>query len=153
MVQTIKTGTQVAQEFVPPYPATIADTGLKEGFLEELILKDVYMVNFALGREIASRTCLPFKIVEEVLEVLKRQLLVEVRSSGGLADYEYTPTEKGRDRAAKAECEFFVPGSSPRRAGSAAESGWCRRRAGWKSTRETGQPLAVCRRGPDTRVP
>jgi predicted ATPase with chaperone activity len=99
MVQTIKSGTQVAQEFIPPYPASVTDTGLKEGFLEELILKDIYMVNFALGREIAARTCLPFKIIEEVLEILKRQLLVEVRSSGGLADYEYTPTEKGRDRA------------------------------------------------------
>ncbi len=52
-----------------------------------------------MGREIAARTQLPFKIIEEILEVLKRQLLVEVRSAGGLADYEYTPTEKGRDRA------------------------------------------------------
>lgn len=94
MVQQVRTGQQQQQEFVPPYPATIADTGLKEGFLEELILKDIYIVNFALGREIAARTMLPFKIVEEVLEVLKKQLLVEVRSSGGLADYEYTPTEK-----------------------------------------------------------
>ncbi|MGQ7465165.1 hypothetical protein ACTGXW_10825, partial [Streptococcus suis] len=62
MVQQVKTGTQQQQEFVPPYPATIQDTGLKEGFLEELILKDIYLVNFALGREIAARTQLPFKI-------------------------------------------------------------------------------------------
>lgn len=99
MVQQVKTGTQQQQEFVPPYPSSIAETGLKEGFLEELILKDIYLVNFAMGREIAARTQLPFKIIEEILEVLKRQLLVEVRSAGGLADYEYTPTEKGRDRA------------------------------------------------------
>jgi predicted ATPase with chaperone activity len=87
------------QEFVPPYPNTIEETGLKEGFLEELVLKDIYLVNFALGREIANRTQLPFKIVETVLESLKRQLLIEVRSSGGIADYEYMPTDKGRDRA------------------------------------------------------
>ncbi len=88
-----------AQEFVPPYPNTIQDTGLKEGFLEELVLKDIFLVNYALGREIAARTLLPFKIIEEILESLKRQLLVEVRSAGGLADYEYVTTEKGRDRA------------------------------------------------------
>jgi len=97
MVQQVKPSQ--SQDFVPPYPATIQDTGLKEGFLEELVLKDVYLVNYALGREVAARTMLPFKIVEEVLESLKRQLLVEVRSAGGLADYEYVPTEKGRDRA------------------------------------------------------
>jgi predicted ATPase with chaperone activity len=99
MTQSVKTATQLQQEFIPPYPMTIADTGLKEGFLEELIMKDLFLVNFALGREIAARIHLPFKIVEEILDYLKRQLLVEVRTSGGLADYEYTPTEKGRDRA------------------------------------------------------
>lgn len=96
MVQSVKrtVSTHVQQEFVPPYTASIADTGLKEGFLEELILKDIYLTNFALGREISARTHLPFKVVEEILEYLKRQLLIEVRTSGGLADYEYTPTEK-----------------------------------------------------------
>src|SRR6185295_3038928 len=97
MVQQMRSGQQ--QDFVPPYPNSIEETGLKEGFLEELILKDIYLVNFALGREIANRTMLPFKIVESILESLKRQLLIEVRSSGGIADYEYMPTDKGRDRA------------------------------------------------------
>src|SRR5271170_1301587 len=96
MVQSVKRtiSAQSQQEFVPPYTNSIADTGLKEGFLEELILKDIYLTNFALGREISARTHLPFKVVEEILEYLKRQLLIEVRTSGGLADYEYTPTEK-----------------------------------------------------------
>lgn len=97
MVQQVRGMQQ--QDFVPPYPNTIEETGLKEGFLEELILKDIYLVNFALGREIANRTMLPFKLVENILESLKRQLLIEVRSSGGIADYEYMPTDKGRDRA------------------------------------------------------
>jgi predicted ATPase with chaperone activity len=97
MAQQVKPG--VTQDFVPAYPQTIQDTGLKEGFLEELVLKDIYVVSYALGREIAARTMLPFKLVEEILESLKRQLLIEVRSAGGLADYEYVPTEKGRDRA------------------------------------------------------
>ncbi len=88
-----------AQDFVPQYPNTIQETGLKEGFLEELILKDIFLVNYALGREIASRSQLPFKLVEEILESLKKQLLIEVRSAGGLADYEYVVTEKGRERA------------------------------------------------------
>jgi len=97
MVQQVRATHQ--QEFVPPYPNTLQETGLKEGLLEELILKDIYMVNYALGREVAARTMLPFKIVEEILESLKRQLLIEVRSAGGLADYEYVPTDKGRDTA------------------------------------------------------
>lgn len=97
MAQQVKPG--MTQDFVPQYPQSIQDTGLKEGFLEELILKDIYVVSYALGREIAARTMLPFKLVEEILESLKRQLLIEVRSAGGLADYEYIPSEKGRDRA------------------------------------------------------
>jgi hypothetical protein len=99
MVQQVRTGQTQQQEFIPPYPNSIEETGLKEGFLEELILKDIYLVNFALGREIAQRTFLPFKIVEDILESLKKQLLIEVRAAGGIADYEYTPTDKGRDRA------------------------------------------------------
>jgi predicted ATPase with chaperone activity len=97
--QAVKSGQPQQHEFIPPYPNSIEDTGLKEGFLEELILKDIYLVNFALGREIAQRTQLPFKIIEEILESLKKQMLVEVRAAGGIADYEYTPTDKGRDRA------------------------------------------------------
>jgi predicted ATPase with chaperone activity len=100
MVQQLRTGQQAQQQdFVPPYPKTIEETGLKEGFLEELIMKDIFLVNFALGREVASRTLLPFKIIEAILESLKKQMLIEVRASGGIADYEYTPTDKGRDRA------------------------------------------------------
>lgn len=97
MVQQLRSSQ--SQEFVPPYPNTIEETGLKQGFLEELILKDIYLVNYALGRELAQRSMLPFKLVEEIIESLKRQLLIEVRTSGGLADYEYTVTDKGRDRA------------------------------------------------------
>ena len=98
MVQQVRSG-QAQAEYIPAYPNSIEETGLKEGFLEELILKDIYLVNFALGREIATRTQLPFKIVEQILESLKKQMLVEVRAAGGIADYEYTPTDKGRDRA------------------------------------------------------
>jgi predicted ATPase with chaperone activity len=97
--QQLRAGQPQQHEFIPPYPNTLEDTGLKEGLLEELILKDIYLVNFALGREVAQRTQLPFKIVEEVLESLKKQMLLEVRAAGGIADYEYTPTDKGRDRA------------------------------------------------------
>lgn len=97
--QQIRAGQPQQHEFIPPYPNTIEDTGLKEGLLEELILKDIYLVNFALGREVAQRTQLPFKIVEEILESLKKQMLLEVKAAGGIADYEYTPTDKGRDRA------------------------------------------------------
>ena len=49
-------------------------------------MKDLFSVNFALGREIAARIHLPFKVVEEILDYLKRQLLVEVRASGGLGE-------------------------------------------------------------------
>lgn len=99
MAQQIRQGIQKQQEFIPPYVETVDDTGLKEAFLEELILKDIYLANFTFGREIANRTHLPFKLVELILDGLKRQLFIEVRSSAGLGDYEFTPTEKGRNRA------------------------------------------------------
>ena len=68
MTQSVKTATQMQQqEFIPPYPATIADTGLKEGFLEELILKDLYLVNFALGREIAAEFTFHLRLSKKYL--------------------------------------------------------------------------------------
>ena len=36
MTQTVKTATQLQQEFIPPYPMTIADTGVKRGIFRRI---------------------------------------------------------------------------------------------------------------------
>jgi predicted ATPase with chaperone activity len=84
--------------FLPPQPKTIEETGLGLGFLSDLTLKILYYQSNITGAEIAERMRLPFaNIVEPVLEFLKREMLVEIKGAGGLAQasYQYAITDKG----------------------------------------------------------
>jgi hypothetical protein len=93
---------QDGQQFLPPRPVTLEDTGLSLGFLADLTLKILYFRGYISGAEIAEQMCLQFTgIVDRVLEFLKRDMLCEVKGSGGLGQsaYEYTITGKGIARA------------------------------------------------------
>jgi len=88
--------------FLPAEPRTIEDTGLGLGFLSDLTLKILYYQSNVTGAEIADRMRLPFSnVVERVLELLKREMLIEIKGAGGLAQasYQYAITDKGIARA------------------------------------------------------
>lgn len=81
---------------------SIADTGLTEGFLQDLALKFLYFRGQMTGREIAEAMHLPFtQVVSKIMDFLKREQMCEVRGSSGLgaATYLYTITMKGSARA------------------------------------------------------
>jgi predicted ATPase with chaperone activity len=100
MLQTKTPAPATTWDFIPPFPSDISDLGLKEGFIEELLLKDLSVVGYTLGREMAARVTLPFQIVERALEPLKHQEYIYVRgSSNDGQDFEYAITEKGQERA------------------------------------------------------
>jgi predicted ATPase with chaperone activity len=88
--------------FQPRELHSIDDTGLTLQFLSDLTLKVVYFASTMSGYEIALRLRLPFLgIVDKVLDALKRESYLEVRSGSALtpASYTYVMTEKGNNRA------------------------------------------------------
>ena len=91
--------------YEPPAPRSIEDTGLNMGFLTDLALKIMYYEGNLTGINIADRMKLPFAgVVDQVLEWLKREMLAEVRGSGGFGEqaYQYTISTKGREKAHEA---------------------------------------------------
>lgn len=80
----------------------IEDTGLQQGFLQDLALKIMYFRGQLTGSEVAEHMHLPFQtVVSYVMEFLKREQMCEVRGSGGLGAgaYQYAITSKGVARA------------------------------------------------------
>lgn len=89
-------------EWEPPVIQTVEDTGLTPGFIQDLILKLMYLRGQLNGRDIANSTHLPFNgVISPMLDFLKREQMCEVKGSGGLgaASYEYVITSKGAARA------------------------------------------------------
>src|SRR6266478_4574104 len=62
----------------PSAPETIKQAGLSLGFLNDLILKTLYVNGGMLGLDMARKLCLPFKVIEESLRFLKDEKCLEV---------------------------------------------------------------------------
>lgn len=68
--------------FIPPPIMNIEDTGLSILWLQDLVLKVMYFQGYLTGYKIAEEIALPFSgVVDQVLEGMKREKLIEVRSS------------------------------------------------------------------------
>jgi hypothetical protein len=99
----------------PRAPRTAAETGLSASFLFDLTLKTLYYQSEMRGFEIAEALRLPFAVVEESLETLKRERLIEVKGSEGAnrAAYRYLILSAGRDRAREALVVSRYVGPAP----------------------------------------
>jgi DNA-binding MarR family transcriptional regulator len=84
---------------VPPVPDSIADTGIAETVIEQLILKYLYYRGEVVGRDIASLLGLQFSVIDDMLENLKRQQRVGVKKSLGMGNSSgvFMLTEAGRN--------------------------------------------------------
>ena len=92
------------EKFKPGKIATLKDTGLSELWLQELTLKVLYYQGYMSGYKVAEAICLPFGgIVNLVLETLKREKLVEIKTAQtrgvGEGSYVYNITGLGIARA------------------------------------------------------
>ena len=103
--------------FVPPAITKIEDTGLTILWLQDLALKIIYFGGYLNGYQVAERIALPFAgIVDQILENLKREKFVEVRSqSGGYGEgaYQYAITNAGILRAREALDRSQYAGPAP----------------------------------------
>jgi len=94
-------GEPLQEPVVPPVPETLEDTGLPGSALEQLILKMLYVRGELLGRDLSQAMGLTFSLIEEYIEFLKRQYLIQAKTSLGLGSSTtlFTLTESGRNLA------------------------------------------------------
>jgi len=108
-----------SSHFSPNPINTIEDTGLSALFLQDLALKILYFQGFMTGYKVAEALCLPFTgMVDQLLDALKRDKLVEVKSSQmGLGEgaYLYAITGAGITHAREAldRCQYAGPAPVP----------------------------------------
>jgi len=103
--------------FTPPNLTKIEDTGLSQLWLQDLALKILYFQGYLSGFKIAEEMALPFTgLVDQILEALKREKFVEVKSSQiGLGEgaYLYAITGAGIARAREALERSQYAGPAP----------------------------------------
>jgi MoxR-like ATPase len=103
--------------FVPPPMADLKDTGLSLLWLQDLVLKIFYFQGYLSGFKAAEEIALPFAgVVDQILETLKREKLLEVKSSQmglGEGSYQYAITGAGIVRAREALERSQYAGPAP----------------------------------------
>ena len=99
----IRTGAEIPARRapVPPAPATIEETGLSYEQLKQLLVKSLYAGELS-GLVLADKLCLPYMLLESLVEHLRFEKLIEVRGANGsgTAGYRYALTDLGRERGA-----------------------------------------------------
>jgi hypothetical protein len=85
---------------VPPAPTSIEETGLGYEALKQLIVKALFGGEVS-GLTLGEKLCLPYALLESLVEQLRLEKLVEVRGANGsgTAGYRYALTDLGRERA------------------------------------------------------
>lgn len=103
--------------FIPPPISNVEDTGLSPLWLQDLTLKILYFQGYLTGFKVAEQIALPFAgVMDQILETLKREKLVEVKSSQmglGEGSYQYAITGAGIDRAREALERSQYAGPAP----------------------------------------
>ena len=101
----------------PRAPDSLRQSGLSLSFLNELMMRTLYVHGSMLGLDLARNICLPFKVIEESLKFLKDEKCVEVAGGDliGRVSYRFNLTELGRKRAQECmkQCQYVGPAPVP----------------------------------------
>ena len=101
----------------PSPPESLREAGLTLAFLNDLILKALYLRGTMLGRDLGQFLCLPFKVVREALRFLKDEKNIEVMGGDlvGEVSYKFSLTDLGRRRSQEAMemCAYCGPAPVP----------------------------------------
>jgi predicted ATPase with chaperone activity len=102
--------------FIPPPISRVEDTGISQLWLQDLALKILYFRGYLTGFEVAEAMALPFAgLVDHILEALKREKFVEVKTQVGFGEgsYQYAITGAGIARAREALERSQYAGPAP----------------------------------------
>jgi len=101
----------------PTAPDSLKQAGLSLNFLNDLLMRTLYVQGVMLGLDLARNVCLPFKVIEESLKFLKDEKCVEVQGGDliGRVSYRFMLTELGRRRAQDSmkQCAYVGPAPVP----------------------------------------
>src|SRR5271155_3136004 len=99
----------------PTAPENLEQTGLSVGFLNDMILRTLYLQGGLLGLDLARLLRLPFKVIEESLGFLKQEKAIEVLGGDliGRISYRFNLTDLGRRRAQEAMKMCAYVGAAP----------------------------------------
>ena len=100
-------------EFVPPAPEDLRQAGVNHDEVARILLKLLAARGAVTGRNIARHMRLHFRLVEEILNAVRKEQLVALKGEAIAGDYTYVITERGLERARvlSRECTYF--GSTP----------------------------------------
>ncbi|MGE3967411.1 MAG: hypothetical protein AB7F08_04170 [Dongiaceae bacterium] len=89
---------------IPASPRSIAETGVSEGTLLNMLLKLVYARNLDTTSKMSDELMLPAALINTLLAEAERRQLVEVlgKADGVLSEIRYTLSATGRRRASEA---------------------------------------------------
>ena len=98
-----------------PVPQKIADTGLSEAFLTDLLLKSAYLESGIFSVQgIANALSLPFSIVNQLIELIRSDHLITVRGAANYTSSQmFELTQRGRERAEAALKISAYVGAAP----------------------------------------
>jgi predicted ATPase with chaperone activity len=102
--------------FSPQPVSRMEDTGISQLWLQDLALKILYFQGYLTGFKVADAMALPFAgIVDQILEALKREKFVEVKTQVGFGEgaYQYAITDAGIARAREALDRSQYAGPAP----------------------------------------
>ena len=97
----------------PPVPEEIADTGISEGFLCDLALKHVAMLSEPTTGSVSERLHLPRTLTEELLQLLYREKLIEVRLQTTPGSTRYAMLDHGWERLSRLQAVCGYTGAAP----------------------------------------
>jgi len=89
---------------IPASPRSIADSGVSEGTLLNMLLKLIYARNLDTASKMSDELMLPAALINTLLTEAERRQLVEVlgKADGALSEIRYTLSATGRRRASEA---------------------------------------------------
>ncbi|HSE31927.1 MAG TPA: hypothetical protein VLA93_10125, partial [Pyrinomonadaceae bacterium] len=97
----------------PPLPEELADTGIAEGFLCDLVLKHVAMLPEPTTSLVAERMHLPRTLTEDLLQKLYREKLIEVKMQSSVGSTRYAMLDHGWDRLTRLLMVCGYTGAAP----------------------------------------
>lgn len=114
-LEVIEDISAVEPETAPAVPDSVADTGLSEAQITDLLLKVLYQRGTLLGDQISDIVALPFAIIDDLLLTAQQRHFVEVLQAlgHGRGGYAFSLTDEGRHRARAALDVSHYVGAAP----------------------------------------
>ena len=101
-----------ASVLAPPAPRTLAETGLNQVMMRDILLKTMFRMNLDLVSEISRAICLPVPLTQELVDLARTQRLLEATgtlhaTSGNEMGYQLTDAGKARALDALSQSEYY----------------------------------------------